>query len=359
MKNFKELYEEAKVLSEARSRGEAMEEVIVAAMNGLPEPRSAIKMGIPKGSGAKIVKELKRLGVTGKAEILGASQIEVTKKWAQYWEPESVPPSTKTPKTDFKIGKSYKISLKTGGSAQLMSGGKNESVATFYAAVEGSGVDITGIVKRIEKAMNNLSPSSIAQGKLKAEIKKGQDKVIVAANEAHKVLMSDMKKVFAEIPSFGYHFAKEAMTGKVKFGGSDGTCNYFLCVSNDGSKIKLIPTSDSAYISKVAKKMKVSVRFKTTSEKSKGEKSGRYRYWSAIGLIVNKLNEEINAYDGQVLTEGIIGDIWNKVMSFVKNLVSGIVEWISKSWKNVMEFLGMEPDVDVNDLSGDELLALA
>lgn len=361
MRNFKELYEETRHLTEARSRGEAMEEVIVAAMNGKPEPKSAIQMGIPKGAGVKIAKELKRLGVSGKAEVLGASQLEVTKKWAKYWEPESVPASTKTPKTDFKIGKSYKISLKTGGAAQLMSGGKNESIATFYAAVEGSGVDITGIVKKIETAMHNLSPSSLAQSDLKSEIKKGKDKVVVAANNAHKVLMSDMKKVVAEIPSFGYHFAKEAMTGKIKFGGSDGTCNYFLCVSDDGSKIKLVPTTDSAYIDKVAKKMKISVRFKTTSEKTKEGKTGRYRYWSAIGLIVNKLTEEISYYEdrGEVLTEGIIGNIWNKVVSFVKNLVSGIVDWISQSWKNVIEFLGMEPDVDVSDLTGDDLLALA
>jgi len=359
MKNFKKLYEEAKVLSEARSRGEAMEEVIVAALNGQPEPRSAIQMGIPKGSGAKIAKELKKMGISGKAEVLGASQIEVTKKWAQYWEPESVPGSTKTPKTDFKVGNSYKISLKTGGAAQLMSAGKNESVATFYAAIEGSGVDVTGMVKRIEKAMNNLSPSTLAQSDLTAEIKKGKDKVVVAANEAHKVLMSDMRKVFAEVPQFAYHFAKEAMTGKIKFGGNDGTCNYFLCVSDDGSKIKLVSTSDSSYISKVAKRMKVTVRFKSTSEKIKGGKTGRYRYWSAVALIVDKLTEEISAYDGQVLTEGIIGNIWNKVMSFVKTLVSGIVEWISQSWKNVMEFLGMEPDVEADNLTGDDLLALA
>ena len=151
------------------------------------------------------------------------------------------------------------------------------------------------------------------------------------------------------------------MTGKIKFGGSDGTCNYFLCVSDDGSKIKLVPTTDSAYIGKVAKKMKISVRFKTTSEKTKEGKTGRYRYWSAIGLIVNKLTEEISYYEdrGEVLTEGIIGNIWNKVVSFVKNLVSGIVDWISQSWKNVIEFLGMEPDVDVSDLTGDDLLALA
>ena len=353
MKDFNEVYEHAKKqhsLMEARSRGEEMEEFIIAAINKEPQPKS--KFGIEDGAGERIAKQLRKAGVKGKGLVLGADQIEVTGLWSQYWEPGKVPASTKTPKTDFKIG-NHKVSLKTGGAAQLMSGGKNESVATFYAAVDRLGLNMGGIASRIEKAMLDLSPSSIAQSNLKDEIKLGKDKVVKAANEAHKVLMADMKKMFASNPDFAYEFAYEAMTGDVKFGGNDGTCSHFLSVSDDGNTIKLVAVGDEAYVRKVASKMKVSVRFKTTSEKSGGVKTGRYRYWSAIGLIVDKLTESYEEI-GQLLNEGkldegILGRILNKFIAFLKKALVKIKEFVIQSGKNLVEFLGATPEISFNN----------
>ena len=131
MKDFKDLYKSAKnqqSLTEARSRGEEMEEFIIAAINKEPQPVS--KFGIEDGAGESDCKSNSAKQGKGKGMVLGADQLEVTELWSQYWLPGKVPASTKTPKTDFKIG-DYKMSLKTGGAAQLMSGGRNESVATF------------------------------------------------------------------------------------------------------------------------------------------------------------------------------------------------------------------------------------
>ena len=353
MKDFYDLYEQAKFcykLNEARSRGEEMEEFIIAAINKEPQPKS--KFGIEDGAGERIAKQLRKMGVKGKGLVLGADQIEVTELWSQYWLPGKVPASTKTPKTDFKIG-TNKISLKTGGAAQLMSGGKNESVATFYAAVDRLGLNLGGMASRIEQAMLNLSPSSIAQSDLKSEIKLGKDKMVKAANEAHKVLMADMKKMFASNPDFAYEFAYEAMTGDVKFGGNDGTCSHFLSVSDDGNTIKLVGVGDEAYVRKVASKMKVSVRFKTTSEKTGGKKTGRYRYWSAIGLIVDKLTETYEEA-GQLLSEGkldegILGRLYNKFISFMKRKIAEFKDFVVKSAKNLMEFLGATPEISFNN----------
>ena len=87
------------VLHEAdqgRSRGEAMEHAIVTALNGKEKPQK----GIPRGAGSKVVKSLR---LTGKAQVLGAEQIDVSELWSQYWPDGKVPSSTKTPKTDIMI----------------------------------------------------------------------------------------------------------------------------------------------------------------------------------------------------------------------------------------------------------------
>ena len=333
------------VLHEAdqgRSRGEAMEHAIVTALNGKEKPQK----GIPRGAGSKVVKSLR---LTGKAQVLGAEQIDVSELWSQYWPGGKVPASTKTPKTDIMIGRK-KISLKTGGAAQLMSGGKNESIATFYAAVDQLGIDPDdgGIYKKIEKAIMNLAPASVAAGALKAEIAKGKDQAVKKADAAHKVLMNDLNKLFASNPKFAFEFCYEAMSGDIKFGKNLGACTHFLTCDFSGDNAHLVPVTNASYVNKVVKKTKVSVRFKTTSEKVGGAKTGRYKYWSAVGLVTNKLDEEIQAA-GELLTEGILSNIISKVKAFAVNLWKKIGSYISKSWENLLDFLGLTPDVRFNN----------
>ena len=323
---------------QGRSRGEAMEHAIVTALNGKEKPQK----GIPKGAGTKVVTTLK---LSGKAQVLGAEQIDVSELWSQYWPGGKVPSSTKTPKTDIMIGRK-KISLKTGGAAQLMSGGKNESVATFYAAVDQLGIDPDdgGIYKKIEKAILNLAPASVAAGALKSEIAKGKDEAVNRADAAHKILMSDLNKLFSSNPKFAFEFCYEAMSGDVKFGKNLGACTHFLTCGFDGENAHLVPVTNASYVNKVVKKTKVSVRFKTTSEKVGGAKTGRYKYWSAVGLVTNKLDEEIQAA-GDLLTEGILSNIISKVKAFAVNLWKKVGSYIRKSWENLLDFLGLTPDV--------------
>ena len=287
--------------------------------------------------------------MTGKAQVLGAEQIDVSELWSQYWPEGKVPASTKTPKTDIMIGRK-KISLKTGGAAQLMSGGKNESIATFYAAVDQLGIDPDdgGIYKKIEKAIKNLAPASVAAGALKSEIAKGKDQAVKKADSAHKVLMNDLNKLFTSNPKFAFEFCYEAMSGDIKFGKNLGACTHFLTCDFSGDNAHLVPVTNASYVNKVVKKTKVSVRFKTTSEKAGGKKTGRYKYWSAVGLVTNKLDEEIQAA-GEILTEGILSNIISKVKAFAINLWEKIGSYISKSWENLLDFLGLTPDVRFNN----------
>jgi len=334
MKTYREFLNE-----EGRSRGEAMEHAIVTAVNG----KEATQPGIPKGAGTKVAKATR---LSGKAEVLGASQLEVSDIWSQYWPGGKVPASTKTPKTDIMVGRK-KISLKTGDAAQLMSGGVNESTATFYAAVDRMGIDPDtegGIFKKIEDAVLSLAPASVAAGDLKGEIQKGKDKAVMRANAAHKILQKDLNSLFQSNPQFGFEFIYEAMTGEVKFGGNLGTCTHFLTCEFDGENAHLIPVTNEQYVRKILKRTKVSVRFKTTSQKTGGKKTGAYKYWSVVGLVTNKLLEEIESA-GDLLTEGILSNIIQKVKDFAMRTWNKVKEWVSKSWQNLLDFLGFEPVV--------------
>ena len=340
-------------LSEAgRSRGEAMEHAIVTAINGKEEEQP----GIPFGAGTKVAEKTKLKGV--KAEVLGTSTIGVSDLWSQYWPGGKVPSGTKTPKTDFIAGRK-RISLKTGSDAQLMSGGRNESIATFYAAVDRMGVDPAkkgGLYEKIEKAILDLAPASIAQSGLATEIQKGQDQAVMRANAAHKILQRDIANLFANDPNFAYEFCYEAMTGEVKFGEkSPACCDHFLTCEFDGENAHLIPTSSTSYVQAIAGRTKVSVRFKTTSEKvrvdGKTVKSGRYRYWSVVGLVTDKLTEEVNRA-GEYLTESVISKIITRVKTFAIQLLRRVLDFIKKSFRNLLEFLGIEPDIRFNNTPG-------
>lgn len=339
------------VLTEARSRGEEMEEFIVAAVNKEKEPKS--KYGIPSGAGVNVAKFLKSKGIAGKGVVLGADTINVTPEWSSYWPGGSVPGSTKTPKTDFLIGKN-KISLKSGSAAQLMSGGRNESIATFYTALKSVDGMQKKMVDKLTTMFEGLAPASVAAGELGKEIKKGKDKVVMKANQAHKELMGELKDIFANNKQFANAFAYEAMSGDTKFGKrSQGSCTHFLTTSFDGKKAGLKKVSDKAYVSKIADQMKVSVRFKSSSQKLGGKKTGKYKYWSAVGLIVDKLEEDLQYLQGEMLTEALLDklkSIYTKVKNYIVELFKKIKDFISKSFKNLIEFLDAEPIVQVNEV---------
>jgi len=343
IKTFKEYRVD---LQEGRSRGEAMEEVIIAAVNGKPKGDS--KFGLDADAGVRVAKFLKKNGVTGKGRVLGADTINVTKTWSKFWEGGKVPSSTQTPKTDFMVGKA-KISLKSGDAAQLMSGGRNESVATFYAAMEKTSDLEEKMAKKLKTMFEDLAPSSVASSDLKTAIQNKKDEVVNKANAAHKALMSELKTIFESNEGFRDAFAYEAMSGETKFGGNDGTCTHFLVSSFDGKTNALHSVKEKKYVTKIANQMKVSVRFKTTSVKRGGKKTGEYRYWSVIGLIIDKMQEDLNNMDGQLLTEGAVMDFFKGVFNKIKNFFLMAVNYVRQGVKNLFDFMEVTPVVNFNN----------
>lgn len=344
MKSFKAF------VNEGVSQGENYEVVIVDAWNcdqaGNKTKCSKGAGAIPISVGRAIVDALKSSGFKkGAASRLGDATIEVTSEWSQYFEGGKIPSGTKTPKTDVVIGKN-KFSVKM-GVGQLMSAAKAESTATFYAALRKTGKSNAELTSMVEEQIKALAGSTLpkSKGEIAPKIKAGKDKAIARAEAAHKALMDTLRNAFANDAGFATAFVHEAMSGEVKFGSSSpARAQYILSTNADGSKVSVYNIDDAAYCAAVAKKARVQVRFKTTSEKKGGKKTGYYRYWSVVSLIMGKMEEEFAAA-GDTLTEGVLTDIWGRITAFVAEIWNNIKGWLSQSWQNLMAFLDIDVDL--------------
>ncbi len=290
-------------------------------LNNLPVPKDAIlpeeltKLKSNKNMVEKAGQAIIDLDLVGgnSAKAIGRTgdSIDTT----EFWKSQGA--TNKTSKTDVVLG-DKKISVKVGNS-QLMSGGKNESLATFYAAA-----------KKVPNILNTKEAKAVLDtfdkfvevgytksGGVEAGLKSGKDKVLSAGDKAHKEMAGKLEELFNKSPEFKIAFAQEAMSGYEKFGpNSIGSANYVLSTNPDFSNAKLHSTKDKGYAAKIADQMKLTVRFKSSSEKLKGEKTGRYRFWSVVSLIS----------DPTKLKEGVMDTIKSyisKVRDFIDNITNG------------------------------------
>ena len=272
-----------------------------------------------------------KLKLSGGSEARGTGRAGSTVSLTPFWS--SFGATNTTPKTDVILG-NKKISVKA-GNAQLMSGGKNESIATFYAAAK----QVPNILKTKEakEVINTfekfVSVGYTKSGSVDAALKSGKDKIIKAGDAAHKEMRGKLEALFNKSPEFKIAFAKEAMSGLEKFGpGSPATADYVLSVDSDYSNPQLHKTQDDKYAAKIADQMKLTVRFKSSSEKLKGEKTGRYRFWSVVSLIS----------DPSKLKEGILDSI--------KSVVSKVKDYVSQGIASLTKFVvGDDPeDIEID-----------
>ena len=112
------------------------------------------------------------------------------------------------------------------------------------------------------------------------------------------------------------------MSGYEKFGpNSEAYAQYVLSVDKNYDNPQLHSTQDDLYASKIADQMKLTVRFKSTSEKLKGEKTGRYRFWSVVSLIS----------DPSKLKEGLVDslkDIINKTTDYITQGIASLTKFV-------------------------------
>jgi len=346
MKPFKQfISEDIHFLKESDSEGSKMELVIVSAWNNT-EPPKATKIS-PK-AGKNIVKFLKQQGVTG-TKAYKLKSMEVTDEWAEFWKPYNVTGGTKTPKTDIVIG-NERISVKM-GNAQLMSGGKREAKATFYAAVKNTpSVQSENLAKEIYLKLNKLSELSVTKkGDVTQSLQKGNDIVLEKANKINHEIKNMLENLFNQNQEFKYNFVYEAMSGEVKFGESRAKAIWLLSTDLNGENNKFVKIKNKQLIKKVSEVTNVDCRFKSMSEKIQKVKTGRYNYYGVVGLIAKKLKEEFDYYDGIFLTENIITGIYEKVKKFIKSLFEKVLEWLKGGIQRIIEFFEFEPDINFNN----------
>ena len=351
MKTFQEhLLAEA-----ATSAAFEMERVIVAAAGG-PAYKPKDKKIAPD-AGKKIVKKLK---LTGKG-AMPKNAYEVTSQWAEHFPDGKVPGATKTPKTDFLIG-DRRISLKTGGGAQLMSGGKSEATATFYAACKAGKIPIKGAVKKLEKQFNAMMQTTTpdVKGNARELVQNKKSELINETNKIHEEFKKDLRVMFSKNKDFAFHFTFEAMTGVQKFGRKGvGAAQYFLVTDWDGNKASVHDAfKQKAYVKKIAAQVVPEARFKSGSQKKMDpktritKKTGFYSIYSAVGLGLKNMQEELDTIEGDLLTEAVLDKIkgaFKKFINYMKRMIKAVVSYIGDNWQRLIQFLDLEPQIYFNN----------
>ena len=179
-----------KKIFESATFSTGMEGAITLAWNG----EDLGKYEKQKELAIKTVEYLKDKGLKGKAEHL-TSYYPTT----DYWKDILKGSKTSSSKTDIKIGDA-RISLKV-GSAQLMSGGKQESNATLYAVA--SKLKHKEAVDKISNIINNFV-KGIAEDTIGKARK--YDDLIKKGDDIHKQLNEALTNLFNSDNSFKIAF---------------------------------------------------------------------------------------------------------------------------------------------------------
>ena len=163
MLRFKEYYD---LVEGSTQAAKEMEYVLVDAAGGksgkksYPNLEKVLKGKEPLELGKEILTKVKLLGKTGETRMSVSAPVN-----AKNWPDDGTPMWTgkdNTPKTDIIIAGNF-ISLKK-GSSQLMSGGMEESLSTFNAAVRKTkGFDKfnNSLATEIEQGIKDLMPQKM------------------------------------------------------------------------------------------------------------------------------------------------------------------------------------------------------
>lgn len=276
------------------------------------------------------------------------------------------------PKTDVLASK-FHVSVKK-GPAQLMSGVKEESLATFFVASEKTKLN-KRVYAELEKHINEmksafktddpkLDKSKLAKTAIKdlsSTLNKKAKKLQVAGDALHKELNKLLDDIFKDNAKFKEAFVYESMTGEEKFGpGQAPTANYLVCYDNEVKRVKVEKiTSETA--NKTAKAAKIKATFKSGSYDLKGKKAG-YSLYSVIRTGIpdlvktaDKIHEQL---ENDILTEDVLTFIKEKfsaliqklkdLYSWIKRFLVELKEAIEKGFHYVLQLIGIEPEIETN-----------
>lgn len=277
----------------------------------------------------------------------GSDNVDLTKEWDQYFidaTGSSAPKPTKTPKTDMYIGNQH-ISLKKDGGSQLMSGGSAEALATLEFAYSQIPANIK--TSEFDKAFRQLTDDvatkftklPVEKGKnvtdYKKEIKAGvQSKLHTEVSrilQEHTAMQDAVRNIFYTLEA-RKAIAYEAMTGASKFKDPLAKATHIMVFDPITAKAsyKLI---DDRLVTEVARQIEFQINFKTGGGGSKPYTNLRVTIpkkpkipkhlmeETFEEILVEFIEEGVDPFSQDVINEGILGRIKNKLLDFAKRLV--------------------------------------
>ena len=301
--------------------------------------------------------------------------------------------SIDTSKADILIGKK-RVSVKK-ASAQLMSGGKKESIATLEAAF--GEADLGDLQAEIIEIVNSFANRTQTEGVNTTELSKlDPDKMKSTINKEAREIYDNAQNAAADIKAameiglknteFLNAFAYEAMTGWEKFAGKTfkskgdpkGFGNTLLIVSDKLNQVKWedVSTPSKPMVTTVANEMKFSVSMKSNSYKN-ASGSG-YGFYQTVRLGVDTVFADVDKLDesykqdvahlNKMLSEGYISEgkfmdamkniwnkvksgimaAWNKLVNFFKEIVEKVKEILSDGFQSIMEYFSIDYTVSAN-----------
>ena len=320
---------------------------------------------------------IKKLRVN-KLTQLGAKTLPTSKEWTDAGA------TNKTPKTDLIDNGKTKISLKKAGGSQLLSAGKNETIATVQAAMSGFTQSangkkvVTKVLADIETKMITLQqkgtidsvnklaaqdPKSLSKDDLDriAEVEEGQ------INATY--LTSVLGDMFNNSPDMKKLFCWEAATGSVKFKNSpDAVADVMATFKETGTLVNTLALDSPDIAGRtLASGNSFYVSFKTGGSASKpylAVRSKKVRLQTSYtdntfrGIIMEEmsreglLTEELVQLDEFAILRSL-GKMAGKVKAQAKKVLDAIVgrlksafKWIKeqgeKMWSAILKFFDLK-----------------
>ena len=328
--------------------------------------------------GADFIKKLK----VDKLEQLGGS----TRPRSQEWRDAGA--KNETPKTDLiDITNHHNISLKKAGGSQLLSAGKNETIATVQAAMSmftespaGKKV-VTTLLADIEEkmitmqekgtigAVNALAdqdPKTLSKDDLAriADVEQGQVNAVY--------LTTALQSMFNDSPEMKKFFCWEAATGTTKFSTSPdaiadimatfkdtGTLQHTLVLDTPSNAGNKLASGNDFYVSFKTgggnAKPYLAVRSKKISASKLLKTENHYEDMSFRGIIMEELSkeglltEELQHLDEWAILKSIsrkVSSAATRILKAITNRIKGVFTWIAtqgkKMWLAVLNFFNLK-----------------
>lgn len=282
----------------------------------------------------KIVELLRKKGLRGKAVHHGNAKGTLSKEWKS-WDVHVT-----TPKTDFTIGKN-RISLKKEGETQLMSGGKRETNAVFKSAMDDPSVqpELAGYMAEIRHIVDNMVKVQSNVPVKGLRVTETPEVDIAELDKINADLNERLMSILEKSDNFKRSVVFEAASGHRKFDNTFATATDMLVFAKDGAWIKYDSLSDNSFITKLANKSKMEIRWKSVKHR------GKYDIFSALKLTHRTVKEEFDQYKDGILNESKVAEIYAKIVDKIKKLWGDILNWVKAHASNLLLFLGIEVDM--------------